>query len=53
MPAKFQHVTNIETCTLACCNHITLWKARDANMVENSARCSDKNVEILARLLMD
>ena len=42
MPAKLQHVTNIETCTSQCCNHIMLWKARHANMVENGARCSDK-----------
>ena len=51
MPAKFQHVTNIETCTLLCCNHITLWKAWDANMVENGARCSDKNVKILHKFI--
>ena len=44
VPAKFKHVTNIETCTLLCCDHITLWKALDANMVENGAHCSDKNV---------
>ena len=31
---KFKHVTHIETFTLLCCNHITLWKALDANMVE-------------------
>ena len=43
VPAKFKHVTNIETCTLLCCDHFTLWKAVDANMVENGARCSDKN----------
>ena len=24
VPAKFNHVTNIETCTLLCCDHITL-----------------------------
>ena len=38
--AKFKHVTNIETCTLGllCCDHIALWKALDANMVENGAR---------------
>ena len=47
--AKFKHVTNIETWTLLCCDHISLWKALDANMVENSARCSDKNVKILVR----
>ena len=34
VPAKFNHVTNIETCTL-CCDHSTLWKALDANMVDN------------------
>ena len=49
VPAKFKHVTNIETCTLLCCDHITLWKALDANMVENGARCSDKNIKILVR----
>ena len=47
VPAKGKHVTNIETCTLLCCDHITLWKALDANMVENVARCSDKNIKIL------
>ena len=46
--AKFKHVTNIETCTLGllCCDHIALWKALDANMVENGACYSDKNVKI-------
>ena len=24
VPVKFKHVTNIETCTLLCCDHITL-----------------------------
>ena len=38
VPAKLKHVTNIETCTLLCCDHIT-WKALDANMVQNGARC--------------
>ena len=47
--AKFKHVTNIETCTLLCCDHIALWKALDANMVENGACYSDKNVKILVR----
>ena len=47
--AKFKHVTNIEICTLLCCDHSTLWKALHANMVEISARCSDKNVKILRR----
>ena len=42
VPAKFKHVTNIETCMLLCCDHFTLWKALDANMVENGVRCSDK-----------
>ena len=49
IPAKFKHVMNIETCTLLCCDHSTLWKALDANMVEIGARCSDKNVKILGR----
>ena len=49
VPAKFKHVTNIETCTLPCCDHSTLWKALGANMVEIGARCSDKNVKILGR----
>ena len=31
------------------CDHTTLWKALDANMVEIGARCSDKNVKILGR----
>ena len=35
VPGKFKHVTNIETCMLLCCDYITLWKAVDANMVEN------------------
>ena len=47
--AKFKHVTNIETCTLLCCDHIALWKALDANMVKNGARYSDKNIKILVR----
>ena len=47
VPAKFKQVMNIETCTLLRCDHITLWKALDANMVENGARCADKNVKIL------
>ena len=47
--AKFKHVTNMETCMLLCCDHITLWKAQDANMVEKAARCSDKNIKILVR----
>ena len=49
VPAKFKHVTNIETCTLLCSDHIMLWKALDVNMVENGAHCSDKNVKILVR----
>ena len=49
VPAKFKHVTNIETCTLLCCDHIALWKALDTNMVKNGARHSDKNVKILVR----
>ena len=52
--AKLKHVTNIETCTLLCCDHIALWKALDANMVENGARYSDKNVKILdSKISMD
>ena len=47
--AKFKHVTDIETCTLLCCDHIMLGKALDANMVENGARYSDKNVKTLAK----
>ena len=53
VPAKFKHVTNIETCTLLCCDHITFWKALDANMVENGACCSDKNIKILVKISMD
>ena len=49
VPAKFKHVTNIETCTLVCCDYSTLWEALHANMVEIGARCSDKNVKILGR----
>ena len=49
IPAKFKHVTNIETCTLLCCDYSTLWEALHANMVEIGARCSDKNVKILGR----
>ena len=47
VPVKFKDVTNIETCMLLCCDHITLGKALDANMVGNGARCSDKNIKIL------
>ena len=47
VPAKFKHVTNIETCTLLCCDYSTLWEALHANKVEIGARCSDKNVKIL------
>ena len=49
LPAKFKHVTNIETCTLLCCDYSTLWEALHANKVEIGARCSDKNVKILGR----
>ena len=27
VPAKFRHVTNIDTCTLLCCDYSTLWEA--------------------------
>ena len=47
VPAKFKHVTNIEICTLLCCDYSTLWEALHANKVEIDARCSDKNVKIL------
>ena len=43
VPAKFKHVTNIDTCTLLCCDYSTLWEALHVNMVEIGARCSDKN----------
>ena len=46
---EVQHVTNIETCTLLCCDYSTLWEALHVNMVEIGARCSDKNVKILGR----
>ena len=49
VPAKFKHVTNIDTCTLLCCDYSTLWEALHVNMVEIGARCSDKNVKILGR----
>ena len=49
VPAKFKHVTNIETRTLLCCDYSTLWEALHVNMVEIGARCSDKNVKILGR----
>ena len=49
VPAKFKHVTNIETYTLLCCDYSTLWEALHANKVEIVARCSDKNVKILGR----
>ena len=47
VPAKFKHVTNIDTCTLLCCDYSTLWEALHVNMVEIGARCSDKYVKIL------
>ena len=47
VPAKFKHVTNIDTCTSLCCDYSTLWEALHVNMVEIGARCSDKNVKIL------
>ena len=34
VPAKFKHVTNIDTCTLLCCDYSTLWEALHVNMVE-------------------
>ena len=34
VPEKFKHVTNIETCTLPCCDYSTLWEALHANKVE-------------------
>ena len=49
VPAKFKHVTNIDTCTLLCCDYSTLLEALHVNMVEIGARCSDKNVKILGR----
>ena len=47
VPAKFKHVTNIDTCTLLCCDYNTLWEALHVNMVEIGARFSDENVKIL------
>ena len=47
VPAKFKHVTNIDTCTLLCCDYSTLWEALYVNMVEIGARFSDENVKIL------
>ena len=47
VPAKFKHVTNIDTCTLRCCDYSTLWEALHVNMVEISARFSNENVKIL------
>ena len=47
VPAKFKHVTNIDTCTLLCCDYSTLWEALHVNMVEIGARFSDENVKIL------
>ena len=48
VPAKL-HVTNIETCTLLCCDYSTMWEALHAYKVEIGARCSDNNVKILGR----
>ena len=31
VPAKFKHVTNIDTCTLLCCDYSTLWEALHVN----------------------
>ena len=47
VPAKFKHVTNIDTCTLLCCDYSTLWEALHVNMLEIGARFSDENVKIL------
>ena len=49
VPAKFKHVTNIDTCTLLilCCYYSTLWEALHVNMVEIGACFSDENVKIL------
>ena len=47
VPAKFKHVTNIDTCTVLCCDYSTLWEALHVNMVEIGARFSDENVKIL------
>ena len=47
VPAKFKHVTNIDTCTLLCRDYSTLWEALHVNMVEIGARFSDENVKIL------
>ena len=32
VPAKFKHVTNVDTCTLLCCDYSTLWEALHVNM---------------------
>ena len=37
VPAKFKHATNIDTCTLLCCDYSTLWEALHVNMVEIGA----------------
>ena len=47
VPTKFKHVTNIDTCTLLCCDYSTLWEALHVNMVEIGARFSDENVKVL------
>ena len=44
---KCRHVTNIDACTLLCCDYSTLWEALHVNMVEIGARFSDENVKIL------
>ena len=46
VPAKFKHVTNIDTCTLLH-DYSTLWEALHVNMVEIGTRFSDENVKIL------
>ena len=32
VPAKFKHITNIDTCTLLCCDYSTLWEALHVNI---------------------
>ena len=55
VPAKFKHVTNIDTCTLlhVCCDYSTLWEALQVNMVEIGARCSDKKRKNSRKISMD
>ena len=59
--AKFKHITNIETCTLLCCDHIVFVVASmesstanlAANMVLKGAHSSDKNVKNSSMVSMD